>query len=97
MANIDTTQSALPAGTVLKGGNASYTLLKTLGQGSFGITYLAKNIVGEDEVEQLFCIKEFFMRDINGQAVTVRACSTITSVSLNRRAITSAGCATRTL
>ena len=54
MANIDTTQSALPAGTVLKGGNASYTLLKTLGQGSFGITYLAKNIVGEDEVEQLF-------------------------------------------
>lgn len=34
-------------------------LLKTLGQGSFGITYLAKNIVGEDEVEQLFCIKEF--------------------------------------
>ena len=53
MANIDTTQSALPAGTVLKGGNVSYMLLKTLGQGSFGITYLAKNIVGEDEVEQL--------------------------------------------
>lgn len=70
MANIDTTQSALPAGTVLKGGNASYTLLKTLGQGSFGITYLAKNIVGEDEVEQLFCIKEFFMRDINGREST---------------------------
>ena len=70
MANIDTTQSALPAGTVLKGGNASYTLLKTLGQGSFGITYLAKNIVGEDEVEQLFCIKEFFMRDINGRENT---------------------------
>ena len=70
MANIDTTQSALPAGTVLKGGNASYTLLKTLGQGSFGITYLAKNMVGEDEVEQLFCIKEFFMRDINGREST---------------------------
>lgn len=70
MANIDTKQSALPAGTVLKGGNASYTLLKTLGQGSFGITYLAKNIVGEDEVEQLFCIKEFFMRDINGRENT---------------------------
>lgn len=70
MANIDTTQSALPAGTILKGGNASYTLLKTLGQGSFGITYLAKNIVGEDEVEQLFCIKEFFMRDINGRENT---------------------------
>ena len=70
MANIDTTQSALPAGTVLMGGNASYTLLKTLGQGSFGITYLAKNIVGEDEVEQLFCIKEFFMRDINGRENT---------------------------
>ena len=70
MANIDTTQSALPAGTVLMGGNASYTLLKTLGQGSFGITYLAKNIEGEDEVEQLFCIKEFFMRDINGRENT---------------------------
>ena len=70
MANIDTTQSALPAGTVLKGGNVSYMLLKTLGQGSFGITYLAKNIVGEDEVEQLFCIKEFFMRDINGREST---------------------------
>lgn len=45
-------------------------LLKTLGQGSFGITYLAKNIVDEDEVEQLFCIKEFFMRDINGREST---------------------------
>lgn len=59
MANLYTTQSALPVGTVLKGSNDSYMLLKTLGQGSLGITYLVKNIVGEDEVEQLFCIKEF--------------------------------------
>ena len=67
MATVSNITGALPGGTVLRGGRCSYTLLKTLGQGSFGITYLAKNVVGDDEVEQLFCIKEFFMRDINGR------------------------------
>ena len=70
MATGDNTTGALPKGTVLRGRNCSYTLLKTLGQGSFGITYLAKSVAVEDEVEQLFCIKEFFMRDINGREGT---------------------------
>ena len=71
MAYTNSIPSALPTGTVLKGGSYSYVLMKVLGQGSFGITYLARSVAGNDEAEQLFCIKEFFMRDINGRKSTV--------------------------
>ena len=40
--------------TILKGG--SYRILRTLGNGGFGITYLAEQIMTERKV----CIKEFF-------------------------------------
>ena len=43
----------LPIGTVLQ--NGKYTILKVLGQGGFGITYLAQHIVfGEVAVKELF-------------------------------------------
>lgn len=61
---------SLTSGTVLTSRNCQYRIEKVLGQGSFGITYLATDIVGDDDVQQYFCIKEFFMRDINGRSDT---------------------------
>ena len=49
----------LQAGTLLHGD--TYQIEKVLGQGSFGITYLAVHTVLERKV----CIKEFFMKEIN--------------------------------
>ena len=49
----------LQAGTLLHGD--TYKIEKVLGQGSFGITYLAVHTVLGRKV----CIKEFFMKEIN--------------------------------
>ena len=65
-----TPSSALTPGTLLKGTDCTYAIVRVLGQGSFGITYLARTIVADDEIEQLLCIKEFFMRDVNGRSGT---------------------------
>lgn len=53
----------LQAGTLLHGD--TYKIEKVLGQGSFGITYLAMHTVLERKV----CIKEFFMKEINTRNV----------------------------
>lgn len=53
-----------------------YTIVKTLGRGSFGITYLATTKValsgslGKMDVTVNVAIKEFFMKDINGRSDT---------------------------
>ena len=65
----------LPNGTVLQGESHRYTIVKTLGQGSFGITYLAHpQMAGSlGTINVKVAIKEFFMRDINtreGSTVT---------------------------
>ena len=64
----------LPTGTVLKGSSYSYRIEKTLGQGSFGITYLASvkmaGALGAIDANIKVAIKEFFMRDINGRSDT---------------------------
>ena len=56
-------------GTVLQSANNRYTIVRTLGQGSFGITYLAtmqvEGPLGAIEVE--VAIKEFFMKEINSR------------------------------
>ena len=58
----------LRQGTTLKGGK--YHIKKVLGQGGFGITYLAsqkiyvEGPIGQIEVEINLAIKEFFMKDI---------------------------------
>lgn len=39
--------------------NGKYKILRTLGQGGFGITYLAEQVMMERKV----CIKEFFLKD----------------------------------
>ena len=73
---------ALAAGTTLQGGEYRYRIERALGQGSFGITYLAATRVkvsgalGELETDMRVAVKEFFMKDVNG-----REESTVTSGS----------------
>ena len=61
----------LKKGVRLHGGK--YTIDRVLGQGSFGITYLAKMLyktqtdLGEMEIEGRVCIKEFFMSEVNNR------------------------------
>ena len=65
--------NTLTSGTLLQGKSYTYTIQKVLGQGSFGITYLATTKVkiagalGALETTMQVAIKEFFMRDINGR------------------------------
>lgn len=70
----------LPIGTLLRGKSYSYQIQKKLGQGSFGITYLASvqmaGALGSIDANVKVAIKEFFMRDING-----RSDATVTSGS----------------
>lgn len=47
----------LPSGTLLQGGK--YRIERVLGQGGFGITYLATQVMLNRQV----AIKEFFMKD----------------------------------
>ncbi len=63
----------LVPGTVLRGETYTYTIQKVLGQGSFGITYLATTQVkvagalGALETTMQVAVKEFFMREVNGR------------------------------
>lgn len=56
----------LPPGTVIHGSDYEYVIEKTLGQGSFGITYLAsvklKGALGELSTKAQVAIKEFCMQ-----------------------------------
>ena len=67
---------ALPAGTILQGEARSYRIERALGQGSFGITYLATTQVRVDgplgalETTIQVAVKEFFMKEINGRTGT---------------------------
>lgn len=65
------TSSTLPKGFLLQGANQQYCIEKMLGQGSFGITYLAQyktkvsGVMGAGYITAQVCIKEFFMKDFN--------------------------------
>lgn len=65
-------QHGLKPGALLKG--ATYRIEKVLGQGSFGITYLAtakfttQGNLGKMDVEAKVAIKEFFMSEVNGRS-----------------------------
>jgi len=67
--NID---NSLPEGTILHGKAYDYEIIKALGQGSFGISYLASmKIYGElGAINATVAIKEFFMHEINGRMHT---------------------------
>lgn len=73
-------KNQLPVGTVLQGKNYRYRIEKALGQGTFGITYLAsvkmQGALGELDCSIHVAVKEFFMHETNG-----RAGNTVTSGS----------------
>lgn len=75
--------NALDPGTRLRGTSYNYIIEKVLGQGTFGITYLAKielqGGLGTLDSSVRVTIKEFFMREING-----REGSSVTSTSNSR-------------
>ncbi len=64
-------RTTLPNGHILRGATYCYEILQVLGQGSFGITYLARvkmeGALGELDSSMYVAIKEFFMREINGR------------------------------
>ena len=62
--------STLLAGTTLQ--NGKYRIISTLGQGGFGITYLAENTMLEGKVAiKEFFYKEYCDRDADTRHVTV--------------------------
>lgn len=69
---------ALPAGTVLRGPVYTYTIEKVLGQGAFGITYLASTLIKGPlgDLSMPVAVKEFFAKDLDSRgkdgAVTSR-------------------------
>lgn len=65
------TSTQLQPGTVIHGTHNDYRIERVLGQGSFGITYVAnvrlKGRLGAIESAALVAIKEFFLRDVSSR------------------------------
>lgn len=65
---------ALPANTILRGKAYSYCIEKVLGQGSFGITYLARvklvGSLGELQCDVTVAVKELFVRGFSQRSGT---------------------------
>ena len=80
------TSTQLQPGTVIHGTHNDYRIERVLGQGSFGITYVAnvrlKGRLGAIESTAMVAIKEFFLRDVssrNGLRVFAVSDSTLCS------------------
>ena len=65
------TSTQLQPGTVIHGTHNDYRIERALGQGSFGITYVAnvrlKGRLGAIESAAMVAIKEFFLRDVSSR------------------------------
>lgn len=65
------TSTQLQPGTVIHGTHNDYRIERVLGQGSFGITYVAnvrlKGWLGAIESTAMVAIKEFFLRDVSSR------------------------------
>lgn len=57
--------------------NGKFRILRVLGQGGFGITYLAENVF----FDRLVAIKEFFPKDFCGRDETTRAITSFTGAN----------------
>ena len=72
--NVKNTTSSLAPGTVLHGAAYTYKITQTLGQGTFGITYLAEasenGSADGGGITTYVTLKEFFMSKINGRRGT---------------------------
>lgn len=68
----------LSSGITLKGSAYIYRIERTLGSGTFGITYLATILSGAGALDGKVhvCIKEFFMHDVNGREGSAVTAST---------------------
>lgn len=73
----------LQAGTLLKGGD--YRIISTIGQGGFGITYLAE----QTSLGARVCIKEFFAKElchrVSGDSIAAISYSTQESMEVFKR------------
>jgi formylglycine-generating enzyme required for sulfatase activity/serine/threonine protein kinase len=82
----------LRQGTVLKAQKYTYTIQKVLGQGGFGITYLAtipvwvQGPLGKIETKSTVAIKEFFMKDYCERDSTSGTRITVSNTSGRERA-----------
>ena len=79
-------------GTTLQGKACRYRIERVLGQGTFGITYLATTQVkvtgtlGDIETTIQVAVKEFFMKDINGREECTVTASTKCGIYANYKA-----------
>ena len=78
---MNTNYNTLTQGAILHSSQYNYKIEKVLGQGAFGITYLAKvslqGQLGQLDSNVYVTIKEFFMKEINGrEGTSVTASST---------------------
>lgn len=78
----------LPRGTFIQGAKNKYQIEKVLGQGAFGITYLAQyktkvnGEIGSGFVTAQVCIKEFFMKDFNTRGENTYSLHDISGIAL---------------
>ena len=84
--------NTLKPGTTLQGKAYRYRIERVLGQGTFGITYLATmrvkvaGVLGDLESTIQVAVKEFFMKDINGRKECSVTASTKDGVYANYKA-----------
>lgn len=68
--------NTLSQGSTLHGKSYSYCIEQVLGQGSFGITYLAsvkmQGTLGSIDAKVKVAVKEFFKKEINGHKGTYK-------------------------
>lgn len=74
---VEVQQTELAAGSTLQGGK--YRIVKKLGQGGFGITYLGE----QDALKRKVAIKEFFMKDFCNRSETTSNISVASKSSAN--------------
>lgn len=68
MSSTISTENCLPQGTILIGGTYQYRIVRVIGNGTFGITYLAEIFDSKGyNTHQLAAVKELFMRDCNSR------------------------------